>query len=56
MGMEIARSIASIVDSQKYVIDILYEIGMLVTRPAISPIDQNYKIGEAVGKPIDEER
>jgi Reverse transcriptase (RNA-dependent DNA polymerase) len=57
LGIEIARGTKGIVLSQrKYVPDLFTETGMLGCRPAISPINQKFKLSAEVGEPVDRER
>nr|XP_027189435.1 uncharacterized protein LOC113786269 [Cicer arietinum] len=58
LGMEVARSKKWIVVSQqKYILDLLKEIGMMGCRPADTPIDPNQKIGSnGSSDPVDTSR
>jgi Reverse transcriptase (RNA-dependent DNA polymerase) len=57
LGIEIARGAEGIVLSQrKYVLDLLTETGMLGCRPAVTPIDQKFKLSAEAGEPVDRER
>ena len=53
--MEVAQSKKGIVVSQqKYIHDVLKEIGMAGSRPVDSPIDPNQKLGDdKEGDPVD---
>ena len=55
LGMEVARSKKGImVSQQKYILDLLKEIGMMGCRPANTPIDPNQKLrSEDRGDPVD---
>lgn len=55
LGMEVARSKKRImVSQQKYILDLLKEIGMMGCRPANTPIGPNQKLrSEDKGDPVD---
>lgn len=47
LGIEVARSRRGIfLSQQKYILDLLCEVGMLDCKPADTPIIQNHKLGE----------
>ena len=51
LGIEVARSKQGIFISQhKYVIDLLKETCMMVSKPVATPIEQNHKLSEALGE------
>ncbi|KAK0585152.1 hypothetical protein LWI29_024002 [Acer saccharum] len=52
LGIEVARSKHGIFLSQrKYVLDLLTETGMLASKPADTPMDQNHKLCECADHP-----
>jgi len=58
LGIEVARSKQDIfLSEQKYVLDLLCEVGMLDCKPADTPIVQNHKLGEHPSQiPMNERR
>jgi hypothetical protein len=57
LGIKIAGSPRGIVLSQqKYVLDLLNDIDMLGFRPTSKPIEQNHKLCDQSGEPIDKEK
>ncbi|KAL0553890.1 hypothetical protein IC582_007794 [Cucumis melo] len=58
LGMEVARSKEGIfVSPRKYTLDLLTETGMLGCRPADTPIEFNYKLGNSRDQvPVDKEQ
>ena len=52
LGIEVAHSREGIfISQQKYMTDLLKEIGKLARKPASTPIDPNHKLGEASEDP-----
>lgn len=52
--IEVARSNKRMfICKEKYILDLLYEIGMLDCKPVDTPIEVNHKLQWNVGKPID---
>ena len=58
LGIEVARSEQGIfLSQQKYILDLLCEVGMLDCKPVDTPIVQNHKLGEYPSKmPADKGR
>jgi hypothetical protein len=57
LGIEVSRSPKGIYLSQrKYILDLLSETGLTGCRPASTPIEQNHRLHEGAGEPIDRER
>ena len=51
LGIEVAWSKQSIfISQQKYVIDLLWETGMMARKPVATPIEQNHRLSEALGE------
>ena len=56
LGIEISHGPKGMFLSQrKYVLDLLKETGMLESRPAATPIEQNCRLSKDVGTPVDKE-
>jgi Reverse transcriptase (RNA-dependent DNA polymerase) len=56
-GIEVTRGVEGIVLSQrKYALDLLKDICMLGSKPAVAPIDQKNKLGAETREPVDRER
>jgi hypothetical protein len=56
-GIEIARSPKGIIHSQqKYALDLLKDIGMILCRPSSTPIEKNHKMCTEFGDPVNKER
>jgi Reverse transcriptase (RNA-dependent DNA polymerase) len=54
LGIEVARSKKGVVLSQqKYVLDLLRDIGMLGCRPVNTPIDPNHKLSGEIGDQVE---
>ncbi|XP_039145620.1 uncharacterized mitochondrial protein AtMg00810-like [Dioscorea cayenensis subsp. rotundata] len=45
-----------VLSQRKYAIDLLTETSMLGCKPAVTPIDQGFKMSTEAGEPIDRER
>ena len=57
LGIEVSRSSKGIYLSQrKYVLDLLSETGMLGSRPACTPIEQNHRLANDSGEPVDRDQ
>jgi hypothetical protein len=56
LGIEVSRGTKGIFLSQrKYVLDLLQETGMIGCRPAMTPIEQNHRLINDLGKSVDRE-
>jgi Reverse transcriptase (RNA-dependent DNA polymerase) len=56
LGIEVARSKKGVVLSQqKYILDLLNDMGMLGCRPASTPIDPNHKLIRGIGDQVVED-
>ena len=57
LGIAVAYSTQGIfISQQKYVIDLLAEIGKIGCKPISTPMDSNHKLGEAKEKPMVDKR
>jgi Reverse transcriptase (RNA-dependent DNA polymerase) len=45
-----------VLSQRKYVLDLLKETSMLGCKPAVTPIEQNTRLGAEAGEPVDQER